>query len=84
MKELLEKIKAIKTELIEELKDLKDQAALKTFQETKLSKKSPINALMSNIKDLQGEERAAFGQAVNELRKEIQEAFVKNQKRFVE
>ena len=79
MKELLERIKEIKTELISELHELRDQAALKTFQETKLSKKSPINALMSNIKDLQGEERAAFGQAVNDLRKEIQDAFAKKQ-----
>ena len=77
--ELFDKIKSLKDEIILKIKEVKTSQELKNVSDTSLSKKSPFNALMSNIKDLEGETRIKFGQAMNAARNEINEAFKKAQ-----
>jgi phenylalanyl-tRNA synthetase alpha chain len=44
-----------------------------------LGKNSPINALLKGMKDLSPEERSSFGKAVNDLRNQITEMFLKKE-----
>lgn len=72
--ELLDKITELKTKILEEINNAKSSQELKNVTDTSLSKKSAFNGLMSNIKDLVGDAKIAFGQAMNKARNELNEA----------
>ena len=73
--ELFEQIKHLKEKILNDIKEAKNSQDLKVINETALSKKSPLNALMSNIKLLVGDAKIAFGQAMNDARNELMEAY---------
>ncbi len=74
---LFDQVEELKKKILEESNKISDESSLKSFQEKFLSKKSELNGLMSHIKELAGEEKAKFGQSVNNARNAIQEAFQK-------
>ena len=78
--ELIKKVNELKDEIIAKIKDAFDEPSLRLVQETHLSKKSPLNAMMAHIKELQGDEKVSFGQAINNAKKEIAEFFSKKEK----
>ncbi|MCR5333178.1 MAG: phenylalanine--tRNA ligase subunit alpha [Bacilli bacterium] len=78
--ELIKKVEELKNEIIAKIKEAFDEPSLRLIQENHLSKKSPLNAMMSHIKELQGEEKASFGQAINNAKKEIAEFFASKEK----
>ena len=78
--ELIKKVEELKNEIIAKIKEAFDEPSLRLVQENHLSKKSPLNAMMSHIKELQGEEKASFGQAINNAKKEIAEFFASKEK----
>jgi len=75
MANLFQEVKNLKDKILGVLKDISDESSLKVFRELNLSKKSEINGLMSNIKDLPSDEKASYGQAVNEARTEVMNAY---------
>ncbi len=80
MSEFLKKITELKDQILKGIKDAADIFSLKSVQETQLSKKAPINGMMSMIKELEGDERAEFGQAMNNAKKELAEAYAAKEK----
>ena len=78
--DLIKKVEEIKAELIKKIEAIKDEQSLRLVQENDLSKKSPLNSMMSHIKELAGEEKSKFGQAINNAKKEVLELFAKKEK----
>lgn len=78
--ELFDKVYELRDSIIAKINEVNDEASLKAVQEAELSKKSSLNQMMSHIKELQGEDKAKFGQVMNEARKAVQEAFEAKQK----
>ena len=56
---------------LEEIELCTTLESLNNVRNAYLSKKSPLMALMSKMKDLTGEERAAFGKKINEIKNDI-------------
>lgn len=77
--ELFDKIKELKESIIAELAKVSSMSELKAFQEKHLSKKSELSAMMSHIKEVAPEEKAHFGQVVNEARNEVNSAYLAKQ-----
>ena len=77
MSQLFDEVAMIKAKILKEAEAINDQNSLRTFQEVHLSKKSELNALMSHIKELDGADKAKFGQLMNEARTAITEAYQK-------
>ena len=77
MLEAIQKIKDLKEEIIKKINEANDQNSLREVQEKHLSKKSPLSGMMSLIKDLKGEDKISFGQAINLAKKEVAEYFAK-------
>ena len=75
MSEIFSKVSQIKDKIIAELSSVKDESSLKEFQEKHLSKKSELSQLMGEIKNLANEEKAKFGQAMNDARNAVSAAF---------
>ena len=72
--ELLEKIVQLQNKILQEIYNSHSSQDLKNVTDTSLSKKSEFNGLMSNIKDLSGDEKIEFGRAMNKARAELNEA----------
>lgn len=79
---LIEEVKQIKEEILKQIEDAKDLIALKAVQEKELAKKSRLNALMSNIKTLAGDEKIAFGKEMNLARTLLNETYNKKYSEF--
>lgn len=75
MSEIFSKIDEIKQRLISEMEKVNDEASLKEFQDKHLSKKSELSLMMGEIKNLANEQKAKFGQKMNDARTAISEAF---------
>ena len=56
---------------LEEIEACSDLESLNNVRNAYLSKKSPLMALMGQMKTLSGEEKAAFGKKINEVKNEI-------------
>ena len=80
MSEIFQKVAEPKAKILKEADEVKDESSLKTFQETHMSKKSQLSQLMGEIRNLVGEEKTKFGQAMNDARTAIQEKFQAKQK----
>lgn len=70
MKERLQKIK---NDAIEQIKAAGGMDALNDIRVSFLGKKGELTAIMKSMREVPPEERPAFGQMVNEARKEIEE-----------
>ncbi len=84
MLEVIKKIEQLKQDIIEKIKTAQDKNALREINEKDMSKKSPLSAMMSHIKEFNGEEKAAFGQAINKAKKEVAEFFASKEKEINE
>ena len=82
MAQEIEKIEELKAKIIQAIEKADNPAELKTVQETHLSKKSELNGMMSLIRNLAGEAKIAFGQAMNNARNEINEKFAAKQQKI--
>lgn len=68
-----DQIKELHEKAVEEIEACDDLETLGTIRNAYLSKKSPLMALMSRMKELSGEARAAFGKHINDAKNEISE-----------
>ena len=75
MSEIFQKVNELKERILQEISEVKDELSLKAFQEKHMSKKSELSQLMGEIKNLVGEEKTRFGQAMNEARSSVTSAF---------
>ena len=82
--DLFEQIKELKNKILDDIAKASSSKDLKVINDTSLSKKSPLNGLMANIKTIANELKAKFGQAINEARNEVIEAFKQKQKEIEE
>lgn len=80
MSEIFQKVAELKEKILKEAELIKDEASLKAFQETHMSKKSELSQLMGEIRNLEGEDKTKFGQAMNDARTAVTEAFQAKQK----
>jgi len=71
MKETLTKLKDDALNKLEQVKTLND---LETVRVEYLSKKGHISLMMGKLRDLPNEERPAFGQMVNQVKQEVEQA----------
>ncbi len=79
---MLNRIKEICDKALKEISEVKDNESLSKLQLTYLSKKSELLSFMSNMKNLQGEERAKFGQLINNVKLSISNAIEEKRKEF--
>ena len=79
MDKIFEKVSEVKERIVKAIEGAKDLNALKLVQETELNKKSEFNGLMPHIRELLGEEKVKFGQAMNDARNAIQAALSKKE-----
>ena len=63
-----DKIKSLKIQLQQELKNIENLVDLDAVRVAYLGKKGSITSLMKNMKDLTNEKRKEFGKSVNELK----------------
>lgn len=68
-----DQIKELHEKAVEEIEACDDLETLGTIRNAYLSKKSPLMALMSRMKELTGEAKAAFGKHINDAKNEIAE-----------
>lgn len=68
-----DQIKELHEKAVEEIEACDDLETLGAIRNAYLSKKSPLMALMSRMKELSGEARAAFGKHINDAKNEIAE-----------
>lgn len=72
MKEILENIKAIRSEFKESLRNISDTAAIMDLKVRFLGKKGKVTSLLRLLGSLPAEERPSAGNAVNDLRNTIE------------
>ncbi|MEG0095802.1 MAG: phenylalanine--tRNA ligase subunit alpha [Erysipelotrichaceae bacterium] len=70
----MDKLANIKEEGLEKIEACQDAFSLQQLRVLYLGKKGPIQEVMGMMKDLPNEERPAFGQKVNDIKKAISEA----------
>ncbi|MCF0116549.1 MAG: phenylalanine--tRNA ligase subunit alpha [Bacilli bacterium] len=58
----------VQAQALNEIESANDLESLTNVKNTYLSKKSPLMALMSKMRDLVGEEKALFGQKINSIK----------------
>ena len=79
---MLNRIKEIGEVALNEISLANDNETLAKLQLTYLSKKSELMSFMSNMRNLQGEERAAFGQLINNVKTSIANAIDEKKREF--
>ena len=68
---MLERIKQIYNEAFEKINNVNNIEDLNNFRNSYLSKKSELMSFMSKMKEFSGEEKAKFGQTINEVKNNI-------------
>ena len=76
---MVEPIDSLREEALQALEAVEDAAALETWRIAYLGRKGQVSALMDLISNLPREERPAFGQAANALKRTLEAAFEKRQ-----
>ena len=74
-----QEINDLKDQALIQINDAKDLNELNDLRVRFLGKKGPVTGLMKKMKDLPNEEKPAFGQRVNELKNELNDAITTNQ-----
>lgn len=77
-------LEQLKQEILANLKEVKSLDDLELFYNKHLSKKGTLSGLMSNIRNLDPEDRPAYGQAVNKLKNIVNDAYEKRVKKLKE
>lgn len=70
----LPRLETLKTEALEKLALVKDEASLRDWENTFLGRKSEFNNLLRGVKDLSPEERKVVGSTGNAMKQELSEA----------
>jgi phenylalanyl-tRNA synthetase alpha chain len=78
------RIEEIHDKALQEINEIKDDDSLTKIRNAYLSKKSELMQLMAKMKDLKGEERISFGQALNNVKNEINEKIEQKRKEIEE
>ncbi|MDP1619969.1 MAG: phenylalanine--tRNA ligase subunit alpha, partial [bacterium] len=73
-KMLEQKILGIKTEALERIRSVKDDAGLFEFEKKYLGRKSELTGILKGLKDLSQEDRKKIGELANAVKMEISEA----------
>lgn len=84
MQEIIEKVEQLKCDIVNKINKCTSVDELKLVSEKELTKKSELNQMMSHIREFEGEDKAKFGQIMNEARKTVQEAFETKQSELSE
>ncbi|MFA5421251.1 MAG: phenylalanine--tRNA ligase subunit alpha [Bacilli bacterium] len=84
MEQEIAKLEQIKAKFIKALEGAEDKECIIDVRNAYLAKKSEINGMMTLIKNLSGEEKAKFGQKINDTRQEMQTLFDEKMKYFTE
>ncbi len=71
---MIEKLKEIKNEALEEIKGCTDEASVNNTKSKYLGKKSAFSEVMSNMSSLSPEEKKEIGMVSNKVREDIQTA----------
>ncbi len=77
-----EKLQAIKTEALEQLKKADSLDRLNEIRVSFLGKKGQLTALLKSMKEVAPEDRPAFGQLVNSTRAQIEEVLEETKKKL--
>lgn len=80
----LEEVKALRDGILKAVDEAEDLASLRSLREKETSRRSRLGLLLSSIRSLPPEERAAFGEAVNEAGKAVRVVFEKKRKELEE
>ncbi|HPM08100.1 MAG TPA: hypothetical protein PLL60_04885, partial [Bacilli bacterium] len=75
MEQEIAKLEQLKQKISDEINRATSKNALVEVRNTHLSKKAEINNMMSLIKNFSGEDKARFGQAINNIRQELNELY---------
>ncbi|MBQ0065731.1 MAG: phenylalanine--tRNA ligase subunit alpha [Firmicutes bacterium] len=75
----MNKLEQLRQEAVEKITEVKNLNGLNDLRVLYLGKKGPVQELMKAMKDLPKEEKPAFGQKVNELKKELSQ-FIEERK----
>ena len=81
---MLEKLNEIYSKALNEIENSDTMDSLQAIRNTYLSKKSELMSFMSHMKELQGEERAKFGQKINSIKNDITERLEEKRKALEE
>jgi len=81
---LTEMAQALKDRALDVLSGVSDAFSLDGFFSSYLAKKGEINTLMSKMKEVPNEEKATFGQAVNQARNDVAKAYEEKKKALEE
>lgn len=79
---LEDKLEKLKNEILEKLSKVKDQKELENLKLLYLARRSKLSLALKEIKKVPLPERPKVGRLVNEIRKEVPEAFSKAYERF--
>ena len=67
----MDKISQLKEQFEKELESIRDMSELEGVRVSYLGKKGSVTGLLKGMKELSNEEKKAFGQHVNELKKAV-------------
>ncbi|HOC80423.1 MAG TPA: phenylalanine--tRNA ligase subunit alpha [Bacilli bacterium] len=84
MEQEIAKLEQLKQKISDEINRATSKNALVEVRNTHLSKKAEINNMMSLIKNFSGEDKARFGQAINNIRQELNELYEVKMKVFLD
>jgi len=79
-----EKVKKIKEEILEKIKDIKDEKVLYDLRVEYLGKKGLISELVSNLGTMSIEDKKIYGSIINNLKKEMTDLFDNKSKEIEE
>ena len=68
---MLEKLETLRDEALERIRQTSSVEELEQERVTYLGKKSPLMAMLKNLRSLEPDERRAFGQRANEIKQEF-------------
>lgn len=68
---MVDELESLHQQALSEIESSSDLETLNNVRNTYLSKKSPLMAMMSKMKELQGEEKISFGQKINSIKNKL-------------
>lgn len=84
MEQELAKLDELRSKIVIEIERAANRNALVEVRNVHLSKKAEINNMMGLLKNLSGDDKAKFGQKINNIRQELNEAFDAKMQVFTE
>lgn len=84
LESLLKKIDEVEFQALEALKTASNEEELTQIDNEFLSKKGKLSDLLKTLKDIDPQDRPKVGARVNEVKKKLEEAFLKKQEYFKE